>query len=91
MQLIVTGATMYCSDAGELAKVVKALEVEQCFGTLSLAHDRTAQRPLDARRTSQSPQTVWRRETPCKQAPNGSAHERAPLHAAGPWAQKLKS
>ena len=39
MQLIVTRETMYCSDAGELAKVVKALEVEQCFETLTLAHD----------------------------------------------------
>mgnify|MGYP005716517389 CR=1 FL=1 len=61
MQLIVTRGMMYCFDAGELAKVVKTLEVEQCFETLSLVHDRTAQRPLDARRTSQSPQTVWRR------------------------------
>ena len=61
MQFIVTRGMMYCFDAGELAKVVKALEVEQCFETLTLAHDRIAQRPLDARRTSQSPQTVWRR------------------------------
>ena len=61
MQLIVTRGTMHCSDACELAKVAKTLEIEQCFETLSLVHDRTAQRPLDARRTSQSPQTVWRR------------------------------